>query len=293
MYPSKIMIKKISDSVEIGMHRDSLLIKEFLGYLNNKNRKLLMKLNKLLVCYKNMDQMELLRTKFLADPTIPESCSRKFYEILEKHRFRKENEILECISSICDAPEQDYSFWLRCPWIKDIKFDEETKMYILISTIGEFSFRPVKDFYSSDIDIIKQKAKIERHTDNIDYECHFVTQEFVRLHPDNYAVTCICPNCFSDSYWLHSYNVSANKSYVIDIANRFIMPIDDFDRLVKPEVLDETLGMDIPIRLKQIEENASWQLYDSIKHIPLKALAFYNYDCMSQEERLKRFRSIN
>ncbi len=251
-----------------------------------------------------MEPIALLRTKFLADASVPSSCTRKFYEILEKYHYREEEEVLQCISTIATSNETpNFSFWKRCKWIKDIVYDEKTRMYTIVSSKGNFSFLPIRSMYEKEYESIKQVGKAKTKTskkllngydsssyENFDYNCHFVTYEFSKLHPEDYAVTAICPNSFSGAYWLHSYSVSYNESYVIDISNGFVMSIFDFERLLGPMILDKTKGEDIPFRLEQIRKE-KWPFYTTTIHTPLKTLAFYQFDTLSQDEILKRYRN--
>lgn len=36
------------------------------------------------------------------------------------------------------------------------------------------------------------------------------------------------------------------------------MPTEDFNKLVKPQILDQTLGEDIPARISEIKSDAIW-----------------------------------
>lgn len=250
--------------------------------------------------------MTLLRIKFLA--SAPKSYTQKFYEILKKYHYREENEILECISNIAEDPQkhQDNSFWTQCPWIKTIEFDEKTQMITLKTTKGEFSFLPISQIFQNELDRIHATAKKKNDRtnkpykngynpndlENFDFHCHFVTYEFSQLHPETYATTCICPNCFPGSYWLHSYNVAYNQSYVIDIANGFLMSINEFNRLIEPNILDQTLGETVPSRLKAIEEDSSWPFFSITKKTPLKTLAFYQFDSLSKEKREQLIKNL-
>lgn len=178
-------------------------------------------------------------------------------------------------------------------------------MYTIKTDIGDFSFIPIFEMYQEEVNRIKNIGKIKNKQnnhkskngydcesyENFDFHCHFVSYEYAKLNPYDYALTAICPNCFPGSYWLHSYNISYNRAYVIDIANSFVMSIDDFERLFKPKVLDETKGEDLPLYLAKIKES-NWPFYERTIHTPLKTIAFYSFDSfdsLTPEERRKRF----
>lgn len=300
MYPCENLCQVVEDSMANAQNKANAVIMEFLTYLQRKDKQLLVKLMRALKS-KPLEPIVLLRTKFLADSSVPMSCTRKFYEILEKYQYREEEEILQCISTISSSLEKtDFSFWKRCKWVQDITYNEKTKMYTIISSKGNFPFLPLRFMYEKEYEMIKQVGKKKSTStnkllngynpssfENFDYNCHFVTYEFSKLHPEDYAITCVCPNIFSGSYWLHSYNLSYNRAYVIDISNGFVMSVTDFEKLIDPFILDETKGMDIPLRLEQIKREA-WPFYERTIHTPLKTLAFYQYDTLSKEEIEKR-----
>ncbi len=283
--PCEQLCDDLDISTNIGIELANKVLFAFFFYIMSKD---------------SIEPWELLKTSFLKDKSVPKSYTNKFYEILKKYNYLEESEILECISSLANSKtlQDDFDFWLRCPLIKEINYDEKTKMYKIIANKGTFSFLPINLMYEKELEIIKEIGKNKNLTENIkinnsfnpqsyenfSYNCHFVSYEFAKLNPDFYAVTAICPNCFPRSYWLHSYNVSYNKSFVIDIANNFVMDVNGFNKLISPIVLDETIGEDLSIYLDEIK-HLGWPFCERTINSPLKTLAFYNYDCLSEEER--------
>jgi len=301
MYPSELLCANMTISLNLGREKAKNVSFEFLSYVRNTDFKLFMKLANIL--YKTTeDHWTAIRTEFLNNPYIPISLTNKFYEILTKHHYLKETEIIDCITALSNSqnPESAFTFWQHCPWINDLSCDPKNHMYTLSTTIGDFNFIPISAMYTEEINIIKNIGKNknketgyvptsgydEKSYENFDYNCHFVSYEHALLNPYDYALTAICPTSFSDTYWLHSYNISYNRAYVIDIANSFVMPIDDFYRLLKPQVLDETKGEDIPSYLQKIAES-KWPFYKRTIHTPLKTLAFYSFDNLPHAEIAK------
>lgn len=245
------------------------------------------------------EPMLLLKTSFL--PKKPIAFTNMFYQILASKKYRILDEVLECISSISlsSEPKKEMQIWKRCPWIDDIRYDESAKKYFLSSKEGDFSFSPTKITFEKDISSIKTYGKMKmigRKTEplsngydsstleNLDYQCHFATFCFSQFHEDMYAVTAICPHAFSGGYWFHSYNMTNDKSTVVDISNGFIMSMEEYERLVKPQVLDCTLGEHVQAKRKDLAKfhvPYSYLLLDA----PLKAFALYEYDRMSSIER--------
>lgn len=292
MYPSEILCELLFQSINLGTQYANQLSLEFIMYIKRKNDKLLKKLFNVLKNAKG-DSWELLRTQFLKDSSVPISCTRKFYELLEKYHYLIEDEILECVSALSNSktPLEDISFWCRCPWIETITYDNKTKMYTIVSVKGNFTFLPIQEMYPNELVNIRNSLKMNYANnyclENFDYNCHTVSYEFSKLNPYDYAVTTICPNKFPGSFWLHSYIISYNHAYVNDISNRFVMPINDFEKLLNPCVLDSTKGEDIPLRLEIIKKEG-WPFYNDTKNVPLKTLAFYHYDTLYTRKRRDR-----
>lgn len=255
------------------------------------------------------DPIEVLQTKFLTASEVPKSCTRKFYELLEKNGCLEEGVILECMSHIASTNSRnvrDYEFWKNVPWIRDIQYDNTTKMYTIVSNKGSYSFLPVQEMYPYEYQMLKKhgeemdkedKKKVDEDSydssyTNFDYKCHYIAYEHAKLHQEDYAVTAVCPNFFSGSYWLHSYNISYNNAFVTDYANGVVMPVEDFENLLCPIILDKTKGDDIPMVLEQIKES-KWVFYNTTIHTPLKTLAFYHVDQLQEKEFNELFGNSN
>jgi len=301
VFESEKLCDLLAKSGEYGRLVANNMQMEFLLYIMKKDRNLLLKLREVLLSNQE-EPWVALHVGLLSNPSIPKSYLCKFYEVLEKYRYLEEAEILECISTISSGKIKDFSFWLSCPWIKSISYEEKSRMYTIKSTNGDFSFVPISYMYENELNVIKQIGKKKGTTgakklengydsesyENFDYQCHFVSYEFSKLHLEDYAVTCICPQAFPNNYWLHSYNISYNGVYVIDIANGFVMPIEDYNRLIQPCNLDITKGEDVLSHLQQIKDDKSWPFFNVIKS-PLKTLAFYHYDMLTEEQREEKY----
>ena len=78
---------------------------------------------------------------------------------------------------------------------------------------------------------------------------------------------------------------------MVDISNGFVMVTEEFNALVRPQILDQTLGAEMPNRLNQIKSDKNWPFKHILEGCPLKALAFYAFDSktlIEQEEFYKR-----
>lgn len=102
---------------------------------------------------------------------------------------------------------------------------------------------------------------------NLDYQCHFATDQLSVLHPDLTYVTAQLPNCFSGSYWLHSYAIDEESKMVIDIANSILMPVECYDVLFEPEVLVKVKGYDKQKLFKSYEEDSNFSSVPSLEEI--------------------------
>ncbi len=249
----------------------------------------------------------LLRTGFLADSLVPISIIETFYAFLKRYHYLYKEEITKCMKDIMLLHgNQNIAFWKKVPWIDEIYWNEKKKQCILSSQGNTFSFYNSNSFLAKDIEIIRQslvQQKISYKKTSLpngynivsnahfDYKCHEVAYQFSKLHKDIYAVTSICPFVFQNHHWLHSYNVSKDYGVVLDLVSGFIMPIDEFENLMSPQVLCETIGINLSKRLKEIE-NSSWPLLANMKNAPLKKLAFYSFDSLNYQEQEKIIRSL-
>lgn len=245
----------------------------------------------------------LLRTQFLAQSLVPNAFVQKFYELLDKYQYRHENEIIKCIKDLAVwHGEDNVSFWKKVPWIEDVVYRIIGNTSKVNFANREYSFLPANRLYAEEIEEIKMRGRMEpmkrafvipngynpESYDHLDYKCHFASYIFSLLHPNCYAVTAICPCNYKGLYWLHSYNLSQDQSSVIDLANGFEMPLSDYERLMEPYILCQTKGEELSSKLAEIEAS-SWPFFEVSKNSPLKTLAFYNYDSLTNEEREEKF----
>lgn len=244
----------------------------------------------------------LLRTEFLAKSLVPGSFIAKFYEILRKYHYRSEEEILKCMKDIAVwHGEENINFWMKNPWIKEVA--SHSTSYLLNTTKGDFSFVPSYVSYKEEIEEIKRKGKEKYNLDitktipngynftsfsHFDYKCHAVSYAFSIFCPKSYVVTAICPRGFNGFYELHSYNVTEDFSSVVDLSNGIVMPYEDFYRLMQPVVLNQIKGDEIPNEFDAVRSSL-WPLYSYTKSIPLKMLAFYHYDMLTEEQREEKY----
>ena len=123
---------------------------------------------------------------------------------------------------------------------------------------------------------------------HFDYKCHAVSYAFSTLYPKSYVVTAICPRGFNGLYEFHSYNISEDFSFVIDLANGIVMLYEDYERLMQPVVLNQMQGVEISYRMDEVR-SSNWPLYSATKRVPLKTLAFYHYDMLTEEQREEKY----
>lgn len=68
-----------------------------------------------------------------------------------------------------------------------------------------------------------------------EYQNHFATELFGKMHPENRIITSEMPNVFSNSTRLQSYNYDPKTDNVIDLVNGIVMPISQFNQLFEPK----------------------------------------------------------
>lgn len=297
MLPSYKLNQVIHQSLKKAEEKEEKMMQRYLSFLMLSNKRLLGQFYRRSINIKE-DQVKLFEDTFVNHSGVMKS----YMQMLRKNGYRMKDKVLDCISNIATSsdPKKEMVKCQKFPWINKIVFDEKTKMYTVFSTEGEFSFIPVSDIYKEDVLVIQMLHKKEGKKEsnrvysngydphepgNLDYACHFATEQFAYRNPSCFAVTTICPHAFSDSYWYHSYNMSENQNYVIDIANGFVMQIDHFHELLEPIVLDSVLGSDISIRVQDVLEDTYYPLRNIVSSSPLKGLAFYKYDYQSSKKR--------
>lgn len=262
--------------------------------------------NELRSCFQKeaLEYSILLRTQFLAKSLVPNSFIQKFYELLKQYDYRPEDEILKCIKDIAIwHGEENTKFWEKTPWIKSINCNVSGSGFTIKSLDGDYSFVPSCRLYAEEIKDIKRKGRQQEKVryaltmpngynpdsyTHLEHKCHSVSYYFSMLHPESYAVTAICPLDFNDLYEFHSYNLSSDFSSVIDLSYGMEMPYEDYIKLRQPIVLCQTKGEAIPYRLEEIY-SSSWFCYSDIENSPLRALAFYDYDALSEEQREEKY----
>ncbi len=126
---------------------------------------------------------------------------------------------------------------------------------------------------------------------HFDYKCHAVSYAFSILYPKSYVVTAICPRGFNGLYEFHSYNISEDFSFVIDLSNGIVMLYEEYERLMQPVVLNQMQGVEVSYRMDEVR-SSNWNLYSATKHVPLKTLAFYSYDALSDAKREETYGSL-
>lgn len=297
MLPSKKLNYIIVQSLKEADKRLDQMYRQYISFLALYNKQLLVKYYQHNMSVKE-DPVILFEQAIVNYPNV----MRTYMQMLRKNNYRMKDKILECICEIAtsDNPNKKMAEYQKFPWIKKILFDDKTKMFTVCSIEGEYSFIPVSFIYQKDVLELKMlHKKMERKSEkkiysngydlhepgNLDYACHFVTEQFAYRNPFCLAVTAICPHIFPNSYWYHSYNMAEDQSYVIDIANGFIMQTDHFYKLLEPIVLDQVKGKDIPSHVQVVLEDTYYPYRDVVSNSVLKGLAFYKYDCQSSYKR--------
>lgn len=305
-YPSEVLNRLVSRATLKYQLKEADYIDAF-GFFVEKTSGTLYQ--ELYSCFQkeSLEYSILLRTQFLAKSFVPNSFVQKFYEILEKYNYRPEAEILKCIKDIAVwHGEENIKFWKKIPWIKNINCDVSGSEFTVKSMNKDYSFVPSFKLYAKEINDIKKMGKQtekircsltmpngynpDSYT-HLDHKCHSVSYYFSMLHPESYAVTAICSLDFNGLYEFHSYNVSSDFSSVIDLSYGIKMPYEDYIKLRQPIVLCQTKGEEIPYCLEAIR-NSSWSCYTDIENSPLRTLAFYSYDTLTENEREEKFGSL-
>lgn len=269
------------------------IVQSFLKCLDKKDK---MEFSKILKNYQG-DFYSIFQTEFL--PSIRPCYFDLLKQILDQYCYRFSSDILEAISNVSILNDPTLiNRWKLFPWISSFNYEAKTNEYMISSELDQFSFVPTCEIYPSDVLKIMKNHQAFYQDDktdlsiyhphapgNLEYACHFSTEEFAKMHPDFFAVTCVCPRSFYDTYWLHSYNLTPDKQYVVDIANGYVMPHEMQKKLLNLKILDCTLGSDIPKRIEQIEQDKENFFADVVRSNPLKTFALLEYDCMSPQKR--------
>lgn len=96
----------------------------------------------------------------------------------------------------------------------------------------------------------EQKDLYKKH--GLDYSCHLTALEYIKMHKEDYLITCMCPHIFNSTWWLHSYILTHDEKTVIDFANNIIIEREMFNLLFEPNDL---------IKIKESDmERYKWEL---------------------------------
>lgn len=238
----------------------------FFAFITNNHPPVLKKIRETIM-RSNEDPVLLFKRDFLSKYPYYRNL---YYQYLKGEGYHTKDDILDCISDLCIGNiENKKESWKQLEAIEDILIDENTNMITVISSSKErYSFFPAISLYYEEIKSIREKhikdyPKVDMSQlfpngynpyapENLEYCCHYVSTEFVRLHPECYIVASICPHCFSGCYWYHSFVINKDENYVIDIANGFAMPLGDFISLLEPTILCQVKGSEFSFELENV-----------------------------------------
>jgi len=301
-YPSEVLNWLIDKSINEVFDKEEAYLNEFVSYVQGISGTLY---EKLFSCLQKepLEHSVLLRTEFLAKSLVPNSFVSKFYEILEKYHYRREEEFLKCMKDITVWHDlENIEFWGKVPWIKEIQISSNNK-FVLKTKNEEYSFASTREQFKGEIEEIKRKRQEQNKVplassfpngynsysfSHFDYKCAVVTHDFSIIYPKSYAIAAICPYSFQNHYWFHCYNILEDYSSVVDLSNGIVMPYEDFYRLMQPVVLNQIKGEEISNEIDKVRFS-SWPLYSYTKSIPLKMFAFYHYDMLTEEQREEKY----
>lgn len=248
----------------------------------------------------SFDPFVLIRTSFLAREDVSASFRDKFYEILASYGYRKQDELLEVLyTTFAKGEKRTLDFWKKTPWFQNISYDENSQKLSISMDDEIFSFWSSWLAYHNDIDYILQKGKEENRVyqaisvngynpdsfDTLRDQCHFAAFHFAKLHPGSSLVTAVCPHGFQNQYWLHSYNILEDGKTVVDLANYCVINLEDYERLMKPNVLANNKGCNV----EQILDELASKNGRLLMGIPSLDIAFYEYDKTPVLERTLKF----
>lgn len=250
------------------------------------------------------DYRIVLKAEFL--PTLSEQEQQKYFDLLEQYQMRLKDEALDCVSEIATSnnPVIEMNKWARLPWISVSLIGPNVYR---VSFLGEdYTFIPIQVIYQNNIEQIKQKHIELADSDfssrsgydpfepgNLDYECHFASEQFALQFPNVYALTSLCPYITNQGFWYHSFNLNQDKTIVLDVANGFIMNYESFQNLLEPIVLDQTLGKNIASRQDDLLASDDLFYLDYATFCPLKGFAFQNFDSFSSETQQRLLKKIS
>lgn len=211
---------------------------------------------------------------------------QEYLQLLSAYPYRMENFILDCIRILVRTKNISEAIirLKRYSFIQDILM--HSNGFITIeSDYGNYSFVPIVNVYEKEFKKIQEIHKRYFHSTiffpamngyspdepgNLDYNCHFASWQFLQMFPESYLSTSLCPYHLWGSDWFHSFILTPNKTFVVDVANGFIMDSVSYQKLVDPNEIYSFQGI-------QIEE-AMRGTFGSFSRGDVLKLALYHYD---------------
>ena len=118
-----------------------------------------------------------------------------------------------------------------------------TYEYQLDTKIGTIFIAPLTR-YSKDSKIKSFALQKDTH-----HYCHMSAQEFIMLNPSYTAITSLVANQFGEQQY-HSY-IETPEGYA-DFANNVHMSKEDFERLMRPQVLNSVTGYELATQISEL-----------------------------------------
>ena len=119
-------------------------MREFVSFVRSLSGTLY---NELFSCLQKepLEHPILIRTQFLAKSLLSNTFVSKFYEILKKYHYRKEEEIIKCMKDIAVwHGNENIRFWEKTPWIKELNYNSNNE-YMLKTKSQEYFFIPASE----------------------------------------------------------------------------------------------------------------------------------------------------
>lgn len=251
--------------------KDHYVFGNFFGYIGRKKPGEIFTLKRILGS-QNEDQTLLLLRDYLLDRP---PLLKKYYEIKKEVRGNLKSELLDCISDLCKGDIQEKKQkWEKLPYIQEIIIG--SPRILIVSEFGNFSFIPAQAVLEEELRFIQDYDRIRSagmgtsvynsveslglynnrykpyEKGNLDYKCHFATESLVKIYEKLIAVTCECQIRYAGCKWLHSYAYDPERNMVIDLANRFVMPKEEYENLIEPTVLLEVSRQELLERTMEV-----------------------------------------
>lgn len=119
---------------------------------------------------------------------------------------------------------------------------------------GTYSFNTISGRVNvKALNKFSEDSNIKRFSLSDDFRgyCHEGARSFITYFPTYKAITSLIPNQFDEKQY-HSY-IELDNGYV-DFANNAYFSKEDFDKIMKPNILSEVYGYELQEKISQLDE---------------------------------------